>query len=105
MALQEEKQSRNVAYSYLAGSEGDSIAELHPLFLLAVVQPLPADADCHRAQVLIKPKIVLMLWGSIERDENSTPAQHRKCPSEHLNTTEVRWGLAMAARVLVLTPP
>lgn len=50
-------------WSYLAGSEGDSVAELHSILLLPVVEPLPADADRHRAQVLIKPEIVLMLWG------------------------------------------
>lgn len=56
--------------SYLAGSEGDSIAELHSVFVLPVVQPLPADADRHRAQILIKPEIVLMLCRSSEKDQN-----------------------------------
>lgn len=51
-------------YSYLAGSEGDSIAELHSIFLLPIIEPLPADANCHRAQILIKPEIILMLWRS-----------------------------------------
>lgn len=47
---------------YLAGSEGDPIVVLHSLFLLPVIQSLPADADCHWAQIVINPKIVLMLW-------------------------------------------
>lgn len=64
---------------YLAGSEGDSVAELHSVLLLPVVQPLPADADCHRAQILIKPEIVLMLWRSSEKDQNSKHKQHIKC--------------------------
>lgn len=79
-------------YSYLAGSEGDPIAELHSLFLLPVVEPLPADADCHRAQVLIKPEIVLMLWGSMEKDENLKPEAHevpvRAPDPEHLQRCE-----------------
>lgn len=92
-------------YSYLAGSEGDSIAELHSLFLLPVVEPLPADADRHRAQVLIKPKIVLMLWGSIERDENLKPAQHMRSLSEHLARSTSRGvNLAVPATDSLFTP-
>lgn len=94
--------------SYLAGSEGDPIAELHSLFLLPVVEPLPADADCHRAQVFIKPEIVLMLWGSIEKDENLKPAQHMKrlkSLSEHLTRNTSRGvKLAIPATDLLFTP-
>lgn len=90
-------------YSYLAGSEGDPIAELHSLFLLPVVQPLPADADCHWAQVLIKPKIVLMLWGSMEKDENFNPEVPVRAPGpEH----QQRWETCYSChRVIVYTSP
>lgn len=49
-------------YSYLTGSEGDPVVVLHSFFLLPFIQLLPADADCHRSQMVIYPKIVLMLW-------------------------------------------
>lgn len=59
-----------VYYSYLTGSEGDSIVVLHSIFILPIVQPLPADTDCHRSQIVIHPEIVLMLWRSSKKDQN-----------------------------------
>lgn len=47
---------------YLTGSEGDPVVELHAVLLLAVIQPLPADADGHGSQIVVNPEIVLMLW-------------------------------------------
>lgn len=59
-----------VGHSYLTGSESDPIVVLHPVLVLPVVQPLPADADRHGAQVVIDPKVVLMLCGPCEKHWN-----------------------------------
>lgn len=60
------KPSRRSAHGgaplYLTGSEGDPVVELHAVLLLAVIQPLPADADGHGSQIVVNPEIVLMLW-------------------------------------------
>lgn len=59
--MQGAEQKEGVAL-YLTGPEGHSVVELHAVLLLAIVQPLPADADGHRSQIVVKPEIVLMLW-------------------------------------------
>lgn len=67
MLISHKKQSRK-SYGYLTGPEGDSVVELHSVLLLPIIQPFPADADCHRSQIVIEPKIVLMLWGGQARN-------------------------------------
>jgi len=47
--------------SYLAGPENDPIIILWAL--LPLLQLFSPNADCHRAQVLIHPEVVLVLWG------------------------------------------
>lgn len=64
-----QKKSTLVYYSYLTGSEGDSIVVLHPIFLLPVIKPLPADADRHGPQIVIDPEVVLMLWRLRKKDQ------------------------------------
>lgn len=72
---------------YLTGPEGDSVVELHAVLLLAVVQPLPADADGHGPQVVVNPEIVLMLWwGQAKRN-----VQIRNAPSITLKRTTLPW--------------
>lgn len=64
------KSERQCMKSYLTGSEGDPIVVLHAFFLLPVVQPLPADADCYRSKIVIYPEIILMLWSWSKKDQN-----------------------------------